>query len=294
MKAWSALLLGVALWLPASVMAALPDGYEVRSKLRDTGYVLGDLLVQEVEILTPSGAQLDPRSVPSPGRVSQWMELRLREVDRFSGGVRLRLTYQVFGAVNGAKRVAVPEFQLRFEAAAQTVRVAVPAQPFYLSPVLPAELAAEDRLPRSAMAPVPEAGTEYLLRAAVSLLVGLAAALYLAWRHDRLPFLPRSPGPLTRLKRRMRRLEALPAYPQLLAELQSAFNQSARETLYADTLNVLFYKAPYLQPLESDIRGFFEHAREVFYASRVEPGSWPEGRIIGLCREASDRERGLR
>lgn len=285
------------LLMPTPAAAGLPEGYALSAQMRDTGYVLGDLLEQRIEIAAPRTATLEASSIPKPGRVNHWMDLRDSRVERDAGGYTLTLRYQVFGAVESALQLAVPAFQLKLTEGSRSVVLPVAPQPFYLSPVLPATLSDDDRRPRPSLAPAPLPEARWLAGAGLSALLAALLALALAWAYDRLPFLPRSPGPLTALFRKLRRRGAAldgSAYVELLRQVQSAFNHCARETLYAENLPLLFARAPWLQPLRADIEALFLHSRQVFYGTAPQPGAWPAAQVIALCRQARDCERGLK
>lgn len=291
-------LLLLALPLAAPSYAQLPDGYELSVHMRDSGYVLGDLIEQRVELHAPRGAKLEPESVPVQGRINNWLELRERRIEQHANRYNITLTYQVFGAVEGALQLAIPGFRLRFSDGKQRASAEITPQPFYLSPVLPAVLGDTDREPRPTPTPDPFPEKPALLSAALCLLLAALLGLFLAWSHDRLPFLPRSPGPLTRLFRKLRRRRPAemqgPAYVALLQDVQTAFNRSANETLYADNLGVLFERTPSLKPLRERIEALFDHSRAVFYGTQTSAQSWPATEVIELCRAARDCERGLR
>lgn len=293
------ILLMLALLLPASPGAAqLPAGYALQVEMRDSGYVLGDLIEQHLSLRMPAGAQLEAESVPVQGRVNNWLELRERRIEQFGHRCEITLSYQVFGAVESALQLEIPGFRLRLREGERTLAAEVPPRLFYLSPVLPAVLSDEDRKPRSSPPPEPVPEAPPLLAAVLALLVAALLALFLAWAYDRLPFLPRSPGPLTRLFRKLRRIPAVeygnPATAELLQDVLIALNDSARETLYADNLGLLFERVPALSPLRERIEALFGYSRELFYGTRPPEPSWSTADVIDLCRTARNCERGLR
>ena len=49
--------------------------------LRDSGYLLGDLVDEHVELALPAGFRLDADSLPLPGRVAPWLEVRSARID---------------------------------------------------------------------------------------------------------------------------------------------------------------------------------------------------------------------
>src|SRR5262249_48147710 len=161
-------------------------------------------------------------------------------------------------------------FHLKALGGASVLPVDVPAQTFLLSPALPATLTDVDRELRASPEPalLPEAAT--IVSALGALLFAMAAAGYLLWRYDRLPFLPYAPAPLAQLWRRWRRRsdENLTTGDGtlLLREWHTALNHCAGETLYPSTLERLFERAPFLAPLRKNIEELFAASWNAFYA----------------------------
>jgi mxaA protein len=291
-----AVLLAMLLALSASTMAAAPV-YQASAQMRDTGYVLGDFLQQRVDIRVPPGAKLAADSVPRLGRVNNWMELRDAHITQRGDVYTLQMRYQMFGAVASAQQLAVPGFQLRFTGASPAT-VTIAPQPFYASPVLPASLDDQDREPRATPKPDPIASRFWKTSTAASVIIALLSAVYLGWIYDRLPWLPRKPGPLAALFRTLRRRNNktfdAATYRDLLQRLHAALNRSAGQTLYVDNLAQLYARAPYLQPLQQEIEALFQHSRALFYDAAANSEAWPATRVIELCRHARDCERGIR
>ena len=292
-------LAAICLLLPLSAQAqGTRDSPEVVVTLRDSGYMLGDLLDEHVRIRLPDAMHLDADSLPLPGRVAPWLEIRHAELGSrdASGSQELIVTYQIFAETEEAARVALPEFRLKALDGANVVPVIVPTQAFLLSPGLPATLTDVDRELRPSPEPalLPEAAT--LLGALGALLLALSAAGYLLWRYDRLPFLPYAPGPLARLWRRWRKRRdgdlASDEGTALLREWHAALNHCAGETLYPSTLERLFQRAPFLAPLRERIETMFASSWNAFYAPAT-GASPPTASVLSLVRESADRERGV-
>jgi mxaA protein len=282
--------------------------------LRDSGYLLGDLVDEHVELTLPAGFSVDVDSLPLPGRVAPWMEVRRARIEagQTPGQTSVVVTYQVFAEVEQAERVPIPPFKLRVRQGALVRAVSVPEKSFLMSPALPATLTNEDRELKPS--PVPQALP--LARAvsifALSVLTVLACGLYLLWAYDRIPFLPRSPGPFARAWRRWRRAGAqVPRRPWmaergrrsrhpitegerivLLRDWHAALNQAAGETLYTSTLPQLFARAPYLEALRGQVEGMFDASWKSFYGVSQSPG--PDAtEILDLLRRSAERERGV-
>ncbi len=286
-------LLSALIWRGA---AAAGDEIPVEVTLRDTGYMLGDLLDEHVAVQVSGGMRIDPASLPLPGRVTPWLEVRSAELGaRRDSAQQVVITYQIFAESEQAVRAALPEFRLSVLDGGDVRRVTVPARTFLLSPSLPPSLTDQDRELRPSLAPalLPQSGV--IAGAVASLLLAFACAGYLLWRYDRLPFLPYAPGPLSRAWRRWRR--ARPGleperHAALLRDMHAALSGSAGETLYPSTLDRLFLRAPYLAPLRERIEAVFDESWRSFYEARdrIPP---PVADVLALLRDAADRERGV-
>ena len=260
--------------------------------LRDTGYMLGDLLDERVELTLPGSLRIDPESLPLPGRVAPWLEVRATRLGpRSSAGLQtLVVTYQIFAVTEQAARAPLPEFKIKLRDGADVRVVTIPTQSFLLSPALPSSLTDKDRELRPSPEPAALPVTRFIAGALAGLALALACAGWLLWRYDKLPFLPYAPGPLTRSWRRWRRRDA-PDAESLLRDMHAALSQSAGETLYPSTLHRLFVRAPFLLPLRERIETLFAASWNAFYSAA---GDAPEtASVLALLRDAADRERGV-
>lgn len=289
--------IALALTAIAAVGASAdPQEIPVEADLRDTGYMLGDLLDERIDLHLPGTFVVDADSLPLPGRVAPWLEVRRTSLGakQPSGAQALVVTYQIFAETEQAARVPLPEFLLRVRDGAVTQTVSVPSRTFLLSPGLPPTLTDRDRELRPSPPPVPLVESASLTGALASLLLALICAAYLLWRHDLLPFLPRAPGPLARAWRRWRRRRALTSeqHAALMRDMHVALCRSAGETLYPSTLARLFERAPYLQPLRERIVPLFEASWRTFYEEGA--GARPStASVLALLHDAADRERGV-
>ena len=265
--------------------------------LRDTGYMLGDLLDERIEIETPQSLRIDPESLPLPGRVAPWLEVRgvTLQPREPSGAERIIVTYQIFAETEEAARVALPEFTLRVRDGGDLRTVNVPPRSFLLSPALPPALTDQDRELRPSPTPTLLPISKDFAGALASLVLALTCAAYLLWRYDRLPFLPHAPGPLARTWRRWRRGHrglSSDQHAALLRDMHVALSRSAGETLYPSTLERLFERAPYLAPLRERIGSLFAASWRSFYDAG-EQAPPPVASVLALLHEAADRERGV-
>jgi mxaA protein len=283
----------IAVILPT--LAGAADGQpEVVASLRDTGYMLGDLLDERVEVSLPDGMHIDPDSLPLAGRVAPWLEVRSTVLEPVHGRTQTAVvTYQIFAEAEEATRVPLPAFQLRVKGAGAG-DVTVPSRSFLLSPALPPTLVDQDREIRPSPEPEHVLETGALGGVLASFAVALATAGYLLWRYDFLPFLPHAPGPLLRAwrswRRRSKRELTSEEETALLRDLHGALSQSAGETLYPSTLPRLFDRAPYLAPLREEIERVFVASWQRFYGRGNAPAP---ANALATLRDAADRERGV-
>jgi mxaA protein len=286
--------LAIAPVLIVAMVSATAAEPEARVTLRDTGYMLGDLIDERIDVSLPDGSRIDPDSLPLPGRVAPWLEVRRTALDPPRAGAQtLVVTYQIFAETEQATQAPLPELHLRLRGAGAH-EITVPSRSFLLSPALPATLVDKDRELRPSPDPerVPETGA--VAGVLASAVVVLAATGFLLWRYDRLPFLPYAPGPLVRAwrtwRRRSRRDLTLDEETALLRDLHGALNRSAGETLYPSTLSRLFDRAPYLAPLRGEIERVFVASWRRFYGRGDAPAP---ANVLATLQRAADRERGV-
>ncbi len=266
--------------------------------LRDSGYLLGDLIDERVDLNLPTGVSIDPDSLPLPGRVAPWMEVRASRIEHGEqlGVQSVIVRYQIFAEVEQTERVPIPAFKLRVRDGSRTRAVEVPAKSFMLSPALPQTLSDEDRELKSQAPPRLLPVGKAAFGVSSSLIAAAFCAAYLLWAHDRLPFLPRAPGPFARLWRSWRRRSRSALSDDdgiaLLHAWHAALNVAAGETLYPSTLPRLFVSAPHLQPLRTRIEELFEKSWQSFYGPDSSRAPVAE-ELLEVMRHAAERERGV-
>jgi mxaA protein len=265
---------------------------EVKVSLRDTGYMLGDLIDERIDVVLPEGARIDPDSLPLPGRVAPWLEVRRTALDPPRASAQtLVVTYQIFDEAEQATLAPLPVLHLRLRDDSR--EVTVPSHSFLLSPALPATLVDKDRELRPSPDPEGVSSRGAIAGALASFAVAVIATTYLLWRYDRLPFLPYAPGPLLRAWRSWRRRAShelsVDEQGALLRDLHGALNESAGETLYPSTLSRLFDHAPHLAPLRCEIERVFVASWQRFYGNGETPAP---ASVLATLRSAADRERG--
>ena len=268
--------------------------------------MIGDTFEHELLLVLGSGFELDPASIPEPGRVGRWLSLNetLHEGESRGGTSRhtIRLRFQVVNAAQSVIGAGTPPMRLRILGPEDDFPVVVPAWGFTLGPILAPEERPLGQVPdlRPALPPAPIPTTARTLRVtalgvlAAGLLVLIARAL-LAGRFGR-----RAGGHFERAYRRLRRRTRGPqpsgAYAEALVEIHAAFNATAGRAVFGHDLARFFAEHPRFEPLAARIESLFAESGALFYGGGGESPSGDRGveRLRDLCRACRDAERGRR
>lgn len=243
------------------IIGATHASDQILVEMRDVGYTLGDEIDARVTIRHADGESLDPKSLPAAGRVTSWLELKKVDVRSTETATTLSLKWQVFATVEQATVLHIPPLELRMRGQ-RTRTVKVPATAFHLSPVLTDPL--EDRAPRKNLPPQVFDERTPLWQGIAGVLLAVLSGMAWLWMTDRMPGLPRRPGPFTRLERSMRRLDTLDN--QALQRIHASMCQAAGMTLYPNTLHRLFERATHLELVRTEIENFYRTSWRCIYA----------------------------
>ncbi|GJD55915.1 nonribosomal peptide synthetase MxaA [Methylobacterium dankookense] len=272
-------LLAGLLILLAAPAAAQPGAVEVRVP-RTFGYFLGDLVEATVEVEAEPGFALQAASLPRPGPVTYWLDLRSVETESAGTRHRLRLTYQTFYAAIDARTLEVPGFPLVLTSGdahgATTAPVQVPGWSLGLSPLRevqparradPAEYLRPDG-PGPRLDPAPP-------RDAALVLAGLALPALLLLARDR-AWWPLRPRPARAFAEAARRLAALARGPETeagyregLLALHRGLDAKAGRRLLADDLDAFLARHPAYRPQAESLARFFAASRLAFFGGAV-------------------------
>jgi len=303
MKPWIVALLGLVLW--GSLAGAREISVRV-SEPRAFGYFIGDVLVREVEIAVPAGQRIDPASIPRPGPLNYWLELKSASLDETvrqgQPHYRMRLEYQTFYAPLEPRKLQIPAIQLRIiNGQEESGQAVVPAFEFLSSPlreIIP-ETTSDDRagLLRPD-APVLRTSTfTERVGMAVGGLAFLAGIVLLAHHLAIWPFHRRRTRPFAVAMRAVRREAAKEPgggdYARALIALHRAFDEAARKRILAGDLDRFLSERPEFEPLRPEIESFFAQSRRAFFADDM-MGARAELPLSELARLAivlSERER---
>jgi mxaA protein len=251
------------------------------SQPRTFGYFLGDVIHRDIVLTLRSGAQLDTASLPRPGPINYWLELRSVGLDERGAGsgtrVRISLVYQAFYAALDPRRLTIPGSALKVSDGEVSEEAEIPEWSFVMSPLR--ELIPGKDTEASAVELRPDAPPHLLstapertalLAAALAGLVAFALlAVHLAWG----PFRRRPGRPFTEaarfLKANTAQLAGDGGYRAALLKLHRAFDVAAGRRVLPDDLAAFLAEHPEFTPLSKDIERLFVSSRSTFYGSDI-------------------------
>ena len=280
---------------------------EVRAP-RAFGYVLGDLVRAQADIVVDAGFTLQRASLPQAGPLAYWLDLRdLRVEETVTGDarrVRIFLTYQNFYAALDVRGLEIPGFAVTFESpsahGATTATAQVPAWQFTISPL------------REVVPPTRENPADYMRPdgrvtavdaqplwwraggcAALALLAFGALARDRAWG----PFRARRGRPfgaaLAHLRRLARTPDADAAYGDALRALHRGLDATDGRRVLADDLPGFLARHPAYRPYAPALSDLLAASRLAFFgpgpaAARIAL-PWPS--LEALARRLAAAER---
>lgn len=241
----------------------------VRAELsRAYGYVIGDLIEQRLQLDMPEATKLDVASLPKPGKLNAWVELRSAE----QSATTVVLRYQLMNSPRDVAVVFLPAIKLQFIGAdAARSEVLVDAQAISISPLTKDETFA--RTGMEAMRPEREVqllDTHKHERRAMQALGAAAvlAGLLGAWRWWRKQRLAR--GPFARAAVAIASLKAEHALDAMIA-LHEAFNAVAGRSVFVQSLSSFFVQQPQYAIEKNEIEDFFSMSRAQFFGQATAP-----------------------
>ncbi|WP_284246793.1 nonribosomal peptide synthetase MxaA, partial [Methylobacterium haplocladii] len=273
-----ALLLLALIALPGSLQAQVRS-VEVRT-LRPFGYFVGDLVRVQVDIMVDDGFTVQAASLPQPGPITYWLDLRDIAVEETAEDdarrIRLHLTYQSFYAALDARTLEIPGFALTVASdrkdGVTSAKAQVPAWSINVSPL------------REIQPPPREDPTEYMrpdgrtapLEVAPSLrwagvFAGLALLALAVLARDRAwgPFGRRRGRAFAGVQRNLRTLVRRPdheaAYREALIALHRGLDETDGRRVLADDLPAFLDRHPAYRQQESGLARFFTASRLAFF-----------------------------
>jgi mxaA protein len=266
---------------------------------RPFGYVIGDELSRRIEIDAPSNFKLLSDSLPRPGRVDAWLELRKIKVTEISRGDRTRHTldlhYQIMNSPEGVKMHELSKLLIKFNNLDKPETVDILESPFTVSPITPAFVLARaglEEMRADKSAPLISATAHYwrLALAALLAIAAMFAGLYVTWG---IPFLRKHNGPFARATREIKKLSDTD-HAAALRRVHRAFDETAGAAIFPQHLAEFFTRHPAFSDVQNDAQQFFDASRGQFFSS----GNSSESAInkkwlLDFCARCRDRERGM-
>lgn len=267
---------------------------------RPFGYVIGDAMSRRIEIDTPASFKLAADSLPRPGRVDAWLELRKIELAQKAYGASVRhtldLRYQILNSPQAVKTHYLPKLLIIINNNDNTQTVEINETPFTFAPITPAFVLARDGLEElraDKPAPLIDASAHYwrLGFAALATAAALLSLIYIQWG---MPFLRRHNGPFARAHRDISRLNDADM-PAAIRSVHRAFDQTAGVSIFRQHLPEFFLRHAAFADLREDAQRFYAASRGEFFSGRM-PGDQAMDKkwLLDFCARCRDRERGLR
>ncbi|MGH8549474.1 MAG: hypothetical protein ACRERU_12920 [Methylococcales bacterium] len=269
---------------------------------RSFGHMLGDLIRHEISFSLNKPYRLEQGSLPRPGPLDQWLELREIEVETLEHEnrtqYRIDVLYQIFPSIRESETRQIPGLPFRIFDGNQSLTFAAPPAPVTLSPLIPGHIPDSGVATRPAIKPV-----SIPLGAHSRILATLCAALipvlgYLAWRRGLLPVLRSRKLPFASARRELRRWRkaepAAPEYRNALLAIHRALNATAGETIFANGLERFFHAHPTFAPMREKTAVFFRLSEQIFFtqSESLESTDYPVPWLEQFCLEYHKIERG--
>lgn len=242
---------------------------------RQFGYFVGDLIEAYVDVHTPERAQLQQASLPAPGPLNAWLNLRgvaLSRSKEASGTLwHLHLTYQNFYLALDVREMEIPALPLVFQEGGDESTVEVPSWRIRVSPlreVLPEKQQnAADYLRSDA--PNVLLAEHGAMR--TGLLAGLTALLGFLCLWDRAlwPFHQRRARVFTTMARQISALASQKSGPEFyqaaFLALHRSIERAAGRAILLEDLPAYIGDNPHFAPLAESFQKFFAASREAFF-----------------------------
>jgi len=259
---------------------------------RSIGWFLGDELDVTAQVALPRGYTLEPASLPHPGPLNYWLELRgISHQSRHKGDQELwqfNSRYQTFYVPLEARQRRIPGFTLRFSKDGEMRDVAVPGWTFTMSPLrqIAQQGGALGMQPDAPIRPVRVQPAGVITALVATLLFALALTRHYA----RWPFHQRPARPFSKAYHLLRRqFKHGGEIAQALIVLHRAFDAAAGQRLLAGDVTAFIAARPHLATCQPRIEHFFAASRGEFFGDTHTPMMLPE--LIELAQTLARHER---
>ncbi len=299
------LLLAIAI-LPAAASAApAPDIELATIEPRSFGYFAGDVFRREIDVTVAEPYRLDKASLPAPGRLNYWLELRSVTLEESSASgkhrYRIGLDYQNFYVALAPTRVVVPGLTLKITDGNDSFDAEVPPLGLVVAALREIQPEKPEGGPAGYLRPDAAPGFVKTGRArgllalsGAGLLLGL---LMLAYHNAWWPFRSRPSRPFTLAARAIRLRAAQDAglenYRESLIDLHRAFDASAGRRVLSEDVPAFLEGHAAFRPLGGDIAKFFTSSRRAFFGNDTQGAavSMPLPSVVELSAKLGAAER---
>lgn len=300
---------GVALFALLMLWLVEPAAAHVRNVRaldpRAFGYFLGDIFERRFEVDTDPGDELTEASLPHPGPLTYWLELKSVAVGRaWAGDVTrhtLTLSYQNFYVPIDPRKLEIPPVTIAFKSGEAPYNVTLPPFTFIVSPI-------REIFPEKSGETVetflrPDAAARFLperdLNAAmatsglVSLLALAGLAHHLAWW----PFQKRRTRPFTRAAREIASITGAgqnsDGFRHALIELHRALDDAAGQRLLSNDVATFMRRHPEHRGRGDDVARFFAASQLAFFANDAGAAErhLPTAELLALAQGLAREER---
>lgn len=292
----------------AEAAAAKPPSVRIFAE-RSFGYFVGDLVDARVEIVADSSLRLQTASLPRPGALRYWLDLRETRVESHPAGEgetrwSIALSYQLFYVALDVRELEIPAFSLRFtrEGANDVVATSdAPAWKIGVSPLRevlpqrrenPIDYMQPDSVAARVDAGPPRARAGGLLAAALALLTLVARDR--GWP----PFHARRARVFAAAARRiaaLARRDDRAAWREGAQALHRALDATAGRRIFADDLDAFLSRHGEFGAQREALQRFFSASRAAFFdvaGREKEEFAWP--RLVALAKALARHERSAR
>lgn len=270
---------------------------------RPFGYVVGDTFEQTLDLSAKNTQTLDEKTLPKPGRLNAWLELRDITVSESSSAgrrnYRIKLIYQLPNAPTDIRVIELPSHRfLFFEAKQKPLEIRSTEWPMTIGPITPAEVLARDGLEalRPDVAPQGIDTAPIRQRMLFSALALAALLVYWCYRQFGIPFLASQRRPFTHTYRKLNRLNKqspTEAFPKAIEALHRALNETAGKSLFIENVEQFIAHRSIPDGLADKTREFFRISRAEFFGGGIADSQRSLAWALDFCRAWRDIERGV-
>lgn len=271
---------------------------------RDAGYVVGDVLKRHIVLTIKKPYQLVEETLPIEGYEHRYRGQKIgvellniqHEADENNSRTvhTIDLGYQVFTTGKLAKPAALrAEFvKIRNLKTKKVLQYRIPSFSFRISPlsVFGAVKLKEEMYPRTPPLNIStKSHYDKLYLALGALALALLGLLYI---YGKYAWLPRMGAPFARAYRKIQHVpDNAQGLQKAMHAMHTAFNQTAGQTVFSDSLNSFLDKKPKFKPAQTVIEGFFDASHGQFFENKA--SSLDKAGLLKLCKHLRDCERGL-